>query len=197
MAASTVAFLPSTIKACDDHVRVFIGYHACKTAHLVILDTMDRLHQVVPVNETWVMALLYIVGLGKPVTTLDAWIKLRGDVRSPDARRVVINHKAGNKSRTQTVEFHIAGEFEGRFPEVASALRACVDGEGSAWKIVARFTRNPGKKVAQVRVDSYVIVGMAPDEQARRERPWQGQSLVRRGTALRIRSSAAGGAGNL
>ena len=127
-------------------MRVVIGYHACKTAHLVILDTMDRLHQVVPVDETWVIALLYIVGLGKPVTTLDAWIKLRGDVRSPDARRVVINHQAGNKSGARTVEFLIAREFKGHFPEVASALLACVAGDDSAWKIVARFTGNPGKK---------------------------------------------------
>ena len=146
VAASTVAFLPPASQACVDHVRVVIGYHACKTAHLVILDTIDRLHQVVPVDETWVIALLYIVGLGKPVTTLDAWIKLRGDVTSPDARRVVINHQAGNKSGARTVEFLIAREFKGHFPEVASALLACVAGDDSAWKIVARFTGNPGKK---------------------------------------------------
>ena len=155
MAASTVAFLPPTSQACVDHVRVVIGYHACKTAHLVILGTMDRLHQVVPVNETWVIALLYIVGLGKPVTTLDAWIKLRGDVTSPDARRVVINHQAGNSCGARTVEFHIAREFKDNFPEVASALlAACGAGDDSAWKIVARFTRKPGKKIAQVQVDS-------------------------------------------
>ena len=147
VAASTVAFLPPTSQACVDHVRVVIGYHACKTAHLVILDTIDRLHQVVPVNETWVIALLYIVGLGKPVTTLDAWIKLRGDVTSPDARRVVINHQAGNSCGARTVEFHIAREFKNKFPEVASALlAACGAGDDSAWKIVVRFTRKPGKK---------------------------------------------------
>ena len=155
VAASTVAFLPPTSQACVDHVRVVIGYHACKTAHLVILDTIDRLHQVVPVDETWVIALLYIVGLGKPVTTLDAWIKLRGDVTSPDARRVVINHQAGNSCGARTVEFLIAREFKNKFPEVASALlAACGAGDDSKWKIVTQFTRKPGKKIAQVQVYS-------------------------------------------
>ena len=154
VAASTVAFLPPTSQACVDHVRVVIGFHACKTAHLVILDTMDRLHQVVPVNETWVMALLYTVGLGKPVTTLDAWIKLRGDVRSPDARRVVINHIAGStpSRQIQTVEFLI--EIGVNYPEVKSVLMACGAGEKRSWKVVKQFTSNPGRNTKQVRVDS-------------------------------------------
>ena len=155
VAASTVAFLPMTSLGCVDHVRVVIGYHACKSADLIILDTIDRLHQVVPEDETWVIAFLYIVGLGKQVTTLDAWIKLRGDVRSPDANQVVIKHQAGCRHcRKQTVEFLIARDFEGRFPEVVSALRACVNGEDSAWKVVMDFTRKRGKKMEQVRVES-------------------------------------------
>ena len=41
------------------------------------------------------------------------------------------------------------------FPAVASVLRVCVDGEDSAWKTVAQFTKKPGKQnIAEVRVDS-------------------------------------------
>ena len=156
VAASTVTFLPATSVACVDHVRCAIGYHACQSADLIVLDTIDRLHQVVPISETWVIALLYIVGLGKPITTLDAWIKLRGDVRSPDARRVVINHIAGStpSRKIQTVEFLIGRAFGVNHPEVKSALMACGAGEKRSWKVVKQFTSNPGRKTKQVRVDS-------------------------------------------
>jgi len=151
---STATFLPSSCITCADRVRLVVGVHCCRTAHVIVLETIDSLHQVLPAcGGSWVIHLLYIVGLGKHVTTVHSWTRIRGDLSSPDAGRMVIQHKAGAENKKKPVEFLLTRAFKDEFPEVLAALRACAGIEGSAWSLVNHFTARPPKKMAQVQVN--------------------------------------------
>ena len=152
VAAHVVAFLPAESRSFVERKHVLAGVHRCRDAQLVVLDTIARLHEILPADASSVIHMIYIMGLGKQVTTLDSWTHLRGDFSTQGAARSVIKHQA--VSETTRVEFVLAQNFKNAYPEVIAALRACVSPEKSKWSIVRELSARPGVSLKQVHVNS-------------------------------------------
>ena len=87
---------------------------------MIVIDTFDRFHQQVA-DEEWIVHMLYIVGLGKPVTTLHEWKRIRGNVMSEEAARITVFHEPMHKIKA---EFELAKSVAADHAEVVHALRA-------------------------------------------------------------------------
>ena len=129
-----LAYLPShdttTCAAVPDGYEIRDGMHACKTADLVVLDDLQRLHDD-DVNLVWVIHLLYIVARGLPLTTHKCALALSGDLRKLKPP-FVRDHKPLFENR---ILFLVSKKLNSESPAVASALRAIEEIEGSAWRV--------------------------------------------------------------
>ena len=71
--ARRLAYLPGHNSAASGAMaagyEMISGLHACRTAHMVIVDDLGRLHSE-EADLEWVLHLLYIVARGVPVTSL-------------------------------------------------------------------------------------------------------------------------------
>ena len=106
------------------------GHHACRTAHVVIVDDMARLHSD-HADLEWVLHLLYIVARGLPVTTAACASSVNGDVKKMP-RTSFREHKP---QMTRLVNFLIAKQLNAEHPALASALRAIEQMPSSAWRV--------------------------------------------------------------
>ena len=132
-----LAYLPShdttTCAAVPDGCEIRAGMHACKTADLVVLDDLERLHAD-DVDLEFVIHLLYIVARGLPLTTHKIALALSGDLRKLKPA-FVRDHKPLFENR---ILFLVSKKLNSESPAVASALRAIEQTEGSAWRVEVR-----------------------------------------------------------
>ena len=152
VASHLVAFVPAACSRFTENRQVLTGVHRCRDAHIVVVDTIARFHEVLPADSAAVILMIYITGLGKQVTTLDAWTRFRGNFVGEDAARFVIGHQA--VSKTTRVEFVLTNAFKDTYTEVVAALRAaCSAAEPPKWSLVREFTVHP-RGTKQVCIDS-------------------------------------------
>ena len=107
------------------------GHHACRFAHVVIVDDLARLHSSDHADLEWVLHLLYIVARGLPVTTAACASSVSGDVKKM-ARTSFREHKP---QMTRRVNFLIARQLHAEHPALAVALRAIEQMPSSAWSV--------------------------------------------------------------
>ena len=106
------------------------GHNACRTAHVVIVDDLTRLHSD-HADLDWVLHLLYIVARGLPVTTAACASSVNGDVKKMP-RTSFREHRP---QMTRRVNFLIAKQLNAEHPALASALRAIEQMPSSAWRV--------------------------------------------------------------
>ena len=150
VASHSVAFVPAECSVFTENKQELTGVHRCRDAQIVVVDTIARLHEVLPADSAAVINMIYITGLGKQVTTLESWNRFRGNFVREDAARFVIGHQA--VSKTTPVEFVVKNDSKGTYAEVVSALRAACSAERK-WCLVREFTVPP-RGVKQVCIDS-------------------------------------------
>jgi hypothetical protein len=129
-----LAYLPEHSEAAcgalDPGLQKRGGCHACKSADLVIVDSLVRLHSE-ECDLDWVLYLLYIVARGLPVTTQKCALALNGDMKSISAKDVR-EHKP---LLSQPIKFFLKKQMNVDYPDIASALRGIELLPGSAWKV--------------------------------------------------------------
>ena len=150
VASHVVAFVPAECSVFTENKQELTGVHRCRDAQIVVVDTIARLHEVLPADSAAVINMIYITGLGKQVTTLESWARFRGNFVREDAARFVIGHQAVPK--TTPVEFVVKNDFKNTYAEVVSELRAACSAERK-WCLVREFTVPP-RGVKQVCIDS-------------------------------------------
>ena len=101
---------------------------------MVVLDTFGRLHQPVA-GEDWVVHALYIIGLGKPVTTFDEWARIGGNVMSKEAARITVFHEPMHKTN---VSFVVDRSIANKHPDVMAAFRAIERRPGAGWVVTEK-----------------------------------------------------------
>ena len=144
-----VAFLPDSPGEFVAKVRVERGAHACKSALAVVMDCWDRLHEPVA-DAKWVLHLIYIVGLGLPVTTRQSWKLKQGRVDRQDVQKIFVPHIP--LAKKVKVEFSMDLRLGLEHEDVKAALQHCCRGIGSTWKFSKRLSRSPGKGLQQLHV---------------------------------------------
>ena len=145
-----VAFLPPAIPislvAPGKALTAVEGPHACRDSHMVVLDTFGRLHQPVA-GEDWVVHALYIIGLGKPVTTFDEWARIGGNVMSKEAARITVFHEPLYKTK---VSFVVARSIANKHPDVMAAFRAIAHTPGAGWVVTEKTPSKPTAKTEMI-----------------------------------------------
>ena len=106
------------------------GIHACKTAHMVVLDDLTSLHTD-KADLSWVLALLYIVARGLPVTTAQVALSLQGDMK----RIPVTSVREHEPQMKRRVLFLITKKFNAQCPALATGLRAIEQMDSSCWRV--------------------------------------------------------------
>ena len=106
------------------------GLHACKTAHIVIIDELARLHSD-HADVAWVLPLLYIVARGLPLTTCAVAKSVHGDMQKIPATGVR-EHEPQMRRR---VRFRITHALHAEFPALATGLRGIEQMPSSAWRV--------------------------------------------------------------
>ena len=106
------------------------GLHACRSAHMVIVDDLARLHSD-KADLEWVLHVLYIIARGLPFTTAACALSVKGDMKNIP-RTSLREHEPQMKKR---VLFLIAKKLNAECPALATALRAIELMPSSAWRV--------------------------------------------------------------
>ena len=106
------------------------GYHACRTADMVIVDELDRFHAD-EVHVGWIIHLLYIVARGLSVTTNKCALVLTGHLRKIKASMVREHVPLLERS----LLFRVHRSLHTQYPELTSAIRAIEKMPASCWRV--------------------------------------------------------------
>ena len=106
------------------------GLHACRTAHMAIVDDLGRFHSD-EADVEWVMHVLYIVARGIPITTAAGALSANGEMKTIPATSLR-EHEPQMKRR---LLFLIAKKLNDECPALATALRAVEQMTSSAWRV--------------------------------------------------------------
>lgn len=122
------------------------GAHRCRKSHLVILDSLERLHDTDP-NELLLVHLLYIVALGLPVTT-HALISTSGGDFSRLKISDIFEHQSAMSKEASIL---VADEFKKECPEAMQALRSIVSLANSNWRLVKPHKAKKEKTLIEIK----------------------------------------------
>ena len=111
-------------KACS-------GRHSCATAHLVVVDSLERFHGSCP-SEEWVVHFIYIVGKGLPVTTSSCCWRHGGRLGQLP-RSDLVEHVP---TLSQSMDFEFSREFRRMHSDAVTAVSHCADQKSSLWRIL-------------------------------------------------------------
>ena len=126
-----LAYLPGgTGAALAEGYKQESGLHACRRAHMVIVDELERLHSEAADVEL-VLHMLYIVARGLPVTTRIGAESVAGDVREVP-RTLLREHKP---QLERQVRFLVSPALNARHPALADGLSAIADMPLSCWRV--------------------------------------------------------------
>ena len=129
-----LAYLPTHDEAASGAIAAGYekrhGLHACKTAHMVIVDDLARLHSDRAELE-WVLHMLYIVARGLPLTTWATARALRGDMK----RVAVTSLREHEPQMIRRVVFLIDRALHGECPVLAAAIKGIAQIPSSAWRV--------------------------------------------------------------
>ena len=106
------------------------GLHACRAAHMVIVDDLGRLHSE-EADLEWVLHLLYIVARGIPLTTEAVALSSKGDMRKIPTTSVR-EHKPQMNRR---LLFLVTKKLNAECPALATGIRAIEQMKSSAWRV--------------------------------------------------------------
>ena len=129
-----LAYLPEHSEAAcgalDPGLQKRGGCHACKSADLVIVDSLMRLLSE-ECDLDWVLHLLYIVARGLPVTTQKCALAVNGNMKTLSSKQVR-EHKP---LLARPTNFFLRRKINADYPNIASAMRGIEQMPGSAWKV--------------------------------------------------------------
>ena len=132
--ARRLAYLPGHNSAASGAMaagyETISGLHACRTAHMVIVDDLGCLHSG-EADLEWVLHLLYIVARGVPVTTEAVAMSAKGDMRKIPTTSLR-EHKPQMKRR---LLFLITKKLNAECPALATGIRAIEQMTSSAWRV--------------------------------------------------------------
>ena len=109
------------------------GLHGCRTATILIVDTLERLHEPACPSQDWVIAVVYMVAKGIPITTAACCNAVGGDVRKLP-RSHIVDHDPAIKNRLQIL---YQEQFKRQHRDVIEACSSCAGMPGSMWEIKA------------------------------------------------------------
>ena len=107
------------------------GEHKCRSADLVIVDSLERLHSAVGELE-WVTHLFHVVARGLPLTTGACVAKAGGHVRRLQVTEVVEHMPL---SKIEKTEFEFPKLFHRQYPALIDAFIRCGRATGSQWRL--------------------------------------------------------------
>ena len=108
------------------------GEHGCKSADILVLDSLEVLHAST-VPEKLLVGIVYVVFRGLPVTTAACMQRSQGSLRRL-AKSDVMEHVP---AKTKHVEIEFSTSMQRQHPDVVQAVRNCCVMPGSNWRYVA------------------------------------------------------------
>ena len=111
---------------------------------VVVFETVE--HQPVA-GEDWVVHALYIIGLGKPVTTFDEWARIGGNVMSKEAAKITVFHEPLYKTK---VSFVVDRSVANKHPDVMAAFRSIARTPEAGWVVIERTPSKPTAKTEMI-----------------------------------------------
>ena len=106
------------------------GFHACRTAHMVIVDDLERLHSD-KADLEWVLHMSYIVARGLPLTTAAGALSVIGDMK-----RIPVTRLREHEPQMQRrVLFLITKKLNAECPALATGLRAIEQMSKGGWRV--------------------------------------------------------------
>ena len=135
---ANVAFFDDSAPLTVDGVRVLDGLHRCHYADLVIVPDIRALHDQAKMCENVGLAIsaLYILALGKDVTTAEAWKQVKGNPNKL-AMSSIVPHERASESNASV---YMSELFARRYPSVVKAMRNIASAPNSKWKPLAPLT---------------------------------------------------------
>ena len=138
---ANVAFFDDSAPLPVVGVRVLDGMQRCHHADLVIVPDIRVLHDQTKMCENVGLAIsaLYILALGKDVTTAEAWKQAQGNPNKL-AMSSVVPHVSASENK---VTVNRSEAFAKRCPSVVNALRNIAAAPNSKWsQPLARLTKS-------------------------------------------------------
>ena len=152
------------------------GLHACRAAHMVIVDDLGRLHSE-EADLEWVLHLLYIVARGVPLTTEAVALSSKGDMRKIPTTSVR-EHKPQMNRRLLCL---VTKKLNAECPALATGIRAIEQMKSSAWRV---------KLIDEIAVAAQ-SVGATAASGASRNTPSNGASSTTRRPKAAAKNAAA------
>ena len=117
-------------------VSVETGEQRCNAANLVVTDSLGPLlkHQRQDGHEMSVTDAIYIVGLGRIVTSTESWQDAGGDPKRL-AQQQLVHHKAMAQKSRSPVEITFSKALKQARPEVYKAVKVCCKAWRSKWRM--------------------------------------------------------------
>ena len=114
------------------HLSVQTGFDRCYTADIVVTDTLAPLLGDSELQPLTITDIVYIVGLGRVVTSTTSWRRAQGDARRLTehdlTRHVPMAQKLPAEIAFSTILWHAR-------PEVYKAMKHCCRVENSKWQM--------------------------------------------------------------
>ena len=118
------------------------GANKCRHAEVVITDEVNKLSdgQTLSANKQLVVDLIYIVALGKPVVTANAW-RMAGGRPNDVAASDILRHVAlATGERQRVCNFSYTRNFRYGHTDVVGALTKIAKLPHSRWRVVESAT---------------------------------------------------------
>jgi hypothetical protein len=132
------------------------GTHSGCSADIVVMDSLERLHETT-VSVEVLVTMVYLIFRGLPVTT-KACVERHGGNLERLAKSDVVQH---TPAKTVHVEISLAVQLKKSYPALERAVKKCCAMAGSNWMYLSKDrsasgdTRDPGrKKIERVHLDT-------------------------------------------
>ena len=123
-----------------DHRAGGQGEHGCKSADILVLDSLEVLHAST-VPEKLLVGIVYVVFRGLPVTTAACAQRSEGHLKRL-AKSDVLEHVP---AKTKHVEIDFSISMQRQHPDVVQAVRKCCAMPGSNWRYGATKASSRGE----------------------------------------------------